>query len=160
MGLWDRATAVATAATDDQVAEVCHLMTPAQVLRTLATFRRVADANADERADPEPDDPDSERTWLRKWWDDQSRLHVDGCLDAVDGALFETALAAAAAMGERDAGDATARVSPVEALTRMADLMLDDTRASGFTRDGTHFAVEVTLDADTGACRYGTVPFE
>ena len=48
-------------------------------------------------------------------------------------------------------------MSPVEALTRMADLMLDDARASGLTRDGTHFAVEVTLDADTGACRYGTV---
>ena len=85
---------------------------------------------------------------MRKWWDDQSRLHVDGCLNAVDGALFETALAAAAAMGERDTGDATVRVSPVEALTRMADLMLDDTRASGLTRDGTHFAVEVTVDAD------------
>ena len=35
--------------------------------------------------------------------------------------------------------------------------MLDDARASGLTRDGTHFAVEVTLDADTGACRYGSV---
>ena len=156
VGLWDRATAVATAATDEQLADLCHLMTPAQVLRTLATFRRVADANADD-ADPRPEGPEVERTWLRKWWDDQSRLHVDGCLDAVDGALFETALDAARAAGERDAADATARVSPVEAFTRMSDLMLDDTRATGLTRDGTHFAVEVTLDATTGACRYGTV---
>ena len=155
VGLLDRATAVATAATDERLAEVCDLVTPAQALRTLATFRRVADAN--DVADPQPESPDSDRTWLRKWWDDSHRLHVDGCLNAVDGAVFETALAAATAMGERDTGDATARVAPVEALTRMSDLMLDDARASGLTRDGTHFAVEVTLDADTGACRYGTV---
>ena len=68
--------------------------------------------------------------------------------NVLDGARFETALAAAAAMGERDTGDATVRVSPVEALTRMGDLTLDDTRASGLTRDGTHFAVEVTVDAE------------
>jgi len=153
-GLMDRVGRVASGANDADLADLCTLATPSQALRTIAAYRRVEDGND---PDPEPDSSDVERTWLRKWWDDANRLHLDGCLNAIDGARFETALDAACAAGERDADDAGVRISGPEALTRLSELMLDDARATGLTRDGTNFAVELALDAGTGICRYGSI---
>jgi len=151
VGLMDRAVRIADPETDAAVADLCTLVTPAQAMRVMAATRTV---EADEEQDPEPPDPDVERTWLWKWWDDAHRLHIDGCLDAIDGALFESALDAARAAGERDVDDAH-HVTSVEALGRMTELMLDEARHTGLTRDGTNFAVEVTIDADRGTCRFG-----
>ena len=126
--------------------------TPAQAMRTLAIYRRLDH----DGPDPEPELEPENSTWLRKWWDDESRLHLDGCLDTIDGARFEAALDAAKALGERDADDAARRITATEALSRMAEVTLDDATTRGVTRDGTHFAVEVVFDLGATSARLDT----
>ena len=96
------------------------LVTPAQALRTLATFRRVADANDPDPATGAPGiGSDVVAEVVGRLVTVGMSTDVSSLVDGADVRVH--ARRRPRPMGERDAGDATAPGgAPVEALTRMS----------------------------------------